>query len=945
MHRKVFYLGTTLIWSGCTCASEVTIAPPRVPEGGRAVAIAVNQSNQKNLIVATESGGLFRTFDGGASFQHLDAFPTYAPVDVAIASANPNVVMATARDDFRTTSGGGIWRSTDGGASWSRPSGWPPDSSSSCPARPAASGISHMPLSTTFYVATDCGIAVSTDNGATFSMVVLDSTHATVRAVLVVNRSAGVAADDNRLWFIRDASWHPVNGGPAGSTVSIHALASPWWANASIFYFVGSDRQLYFSTDAGASWTQTTSPQQDPNRELFVRVARGLDHDPTHLDLYFGNGTDLYRQAVTVAVPGGSNAWNFLALDHSDPADVAFSPGYETPIMLATDGGVHLTPDNGATWKLTGSGYGGFTALQIGEVTGRFVAASPSHLDLFYGTQDNGFHASLDGGHSWGATLGSEGAFISADAASPAHVASPVALRNCHTGGCSFLLAKPTFDSTSPFPNAPDGNPQNADDPPFQIVGDAYIQDVPATGSPLAFNFSLTTTLGAAWSSSFSLPFQPQGRVQFAGSLANPVIYTGVKRSGSTIGLYSAQNIAGQATVRPADSTGLGSIGLLLTAQARYAVFGVDPADPNHLLAADVGDSTMKASSDGGLSWFALPALTTAVTDTGRFLAAKDVASFATAIAWDPTNSCHILIGTMQNGVIRSADGGRTWRRVAGSAVVPYVSSFFFPPTGSIWMSAYGRGLWTLNVDRRPPKGGRCAFPRPGGPRLPDTLIVVPVGAVQARVFSGLSDTIVCSTCTVLTVRNGRITDVTTDGARVNAVAISSGMVEARDRTGKEVSLAVPNSYASSESERLRRLAGGRLAAGRRVRAVVLRGDQLVALVLARDAIPLPPSRAPLLYVSSAGRSRVPSVALVGDSINVFGYGFLAGVGASGVDVVVGADTVARGIRVGGDGTFSVRLSLSRAPGLLVIAAIQRDGKRLTIERSDIDIVARDGLR
>jgi hypothetical protein len=31
MMRTVFYLGTTLIWSGCTCASEVTIAPPLVP--------------------------------------------------------------------------------------------------------------------------------------------------------------------------------------------------------------------------------------------------------------------------------------------------------------------------------------------------------------------------------------------------------------------------------------------------------------------------------------------------------------------------------------------------------------------------------------------------------------------------------------------------------------------------------------------------------------------------------------------------------------------------------------------------------------------------------------------------------------------------------------------------------------------------------------------------
>lgn len=54
---------------------------------------------------------------------------------------------------------------------------------------------------------------------------------------------------------------------------------------------------------------------------------------------------------------------------------------------------------------------------------------------------------------------------------------------------------------------------------------------------------------------------------------------------------------------------------------------------------------------------------------------------------------------------------------------------------------------------------------------------------------------------------------------------------------------------------------------------------------------------------------------------------------------VVGADTVARGIRVGGDGTFSVRLRVSREPGLFVVAAVQREGKRLTVERGDIEIV------
>ena len=59
-------------------------------------------------------------------------------------------------------------------------------------------------------------------------------------------------------------------------------------------------------------------------------------------------------------------------------------PGNAVPLMLASDGGVHLTPDSGHTWKLTGSNYGGFTALQIGEMTGRGVGGASPHLDLYY---------------------------------------------------------------------------------------------------------------------------------------------------------------------------------------------------------------------------------------------------------------------------------------------------------------------------------------------------------------------------------------------------------------------------------------------------------------------------------------------------------------------------------------------------------------------------------
>ena len=182
------------------------------------------------------------------------------------------------------------------------------------------------------------------------------------------------------------------------------------------------------------------------------------------------------------------------------------------------------------------------------------------------------------------------------------------------------------------------------------------------------------------------------------------------------------RNLAGQAVVTPlgstgagnagAGNTGVGAFGSVRTPISRRVVFGADPADANHLIAADVAQGKMKFSVDGGDNWFPLSQLTAAVIDNGRFLFTVRDLSLATVIAWDPYDSCHILVGTMQNGVIRSTDGGNQWSRIPDSQHITSVSSFFFPPTGAIWVSTSGRGLWQLRVERRGAPG-TCRFPQP----------------------------------------------------------------------------------------------------------------------------------------------------------------------------------------------------------------------------------------
>jgi hypothetical protein len=53
---------------GCS-PGPVTIAPPRVAQGGRTLSLAITSNNNQRFVAATETGGLFRTFDGGKSWQ------------------------------------------------------------------------------------------------------------------------------------------------------------------------------------------------------------------------------------------------------------------------------------------------------------------------------------------------------------------------------------------------------------------------------------------------------------------------------------------------------------------------------------------------------------------------------------------------------------------------------------------------------------------------------------------------------------------------------------------------------------------------------------------------------------------------------------------------------------------------------------------------------------
>ena len=146
-----------------------------------------------------------------------------------------------------------------------------------------------------------------------------------------------------------------------------------------------------------------------------------------------------------------------------------------------------------------------------------------------------------------------------------------------------------------------------------------------------------------------------------------------------------------------------------------FVAFAVNPTDPNHLIVSDVGTNEMKSTCDGGLTWLVDAALTqlvttpnTAAPNQPRFVlpgsqflfsvagGGEGVKNQVHAIAFNPDDSSHIVVGTEAAGVIETFDRGATWRFIHYSDRITAITSFFFDRNYNVIVSTWGRGLWKV---------------------------------------------------------------------------------------------------------------------------------------------------------------------------------------------------------------------------------------------------------
>jgi photosystem II stability/assembly factor-like uncharacterized protein len=377
--------------------------------GGRVDDIEAVADDPRTIFVGTASGGVFRSVNNGTTWEAVfDSNRALSIGDIAIAPSDRNIVwVGTGEANNRQSStwGDGVYRSRDGGTTWQymglretqtigRIVIDPRD-----PNTVFVAAVGHL-----FGPNEERGLYRSRDGGASWQKVLSVDANTGVTDVVMTpdgrtllaatylrrRRASGFVGGGatSGLWRSTDGGDHwqrLTNGLPEGDIGRIGLDIARSDPNIMYALIEAQKGGVFKSTDRGATWVKQSAVDERPSYFSQIRV------DPKNPDRVWLLATSLYR-----SVDGGKTfSSDSTALNvHPDHHAMWIDPNDPRHIMLGNDGGVFFTYDAGHRWDYVNN-------LPIGQFYDVAVDAREPYW-IYGGTQDNGTFAFPSGTYSRG---------------------------------------------------------------------------------------------------------------------------------------------------------------------------------------------------------------------------------------------------------------------------------------------------------------------------------------------------------------------------------------------------------------------------------------------------------------------------------------------------------------------------------------------------------------
>jgi len=334
--------------------------------GGRVSRAAGVPGNANVFYLASASGGVFRSNDGGATWTPIfDEEPVASIGSLAVAPSDPNVLyVGTGEANLRGNAvpGDGIYKSVDAGKTWTHVLTLVGHIGTMVVDPRNADVAFAAVLGHGFGPNPERGVYRTRDGGKTWQQVLRKDADTGASDVAVDPSNPHIVFAG--LWQVRRRPWTLTSGGPGSGLYMSRDGGDTWkrltgkglpegiWGKVGVAVAPSDGHRVYAlieaeegglfrSDDGGDTWTRASGSHELRQRAFYYSMVTVTPNNPD----------DLWCPQVTMlhSIDGGKT-FQHVNTHHGDHHDVWIDPKDPKRIIAGNDGGVDISTNGGASW-------------------------------------------------------------------------------------------------------------------------------------------------------------------------------------------------------------------------------------------------------------------------------------------------------------------------------------------------------------------------------------------------------------------------------------------------------------------------------------------------------------------------------------------------------------------------------------------------------------------